>query len=73
VKSLRDVTERHPGFEDRTPDLPPYPPLLPGEDPPPPTYDWVLPMLLGTAVAAVVVLLLFALGNAREAALMLSR
>ena len=46
MKSLREVQGRHPGFDDRKPGLPPFPPVLPGEDPPAPTYDWVLPLIL---------------------------
>ena len=43
MKSLRDLP---PEFHERKPDLPPFAPVLPGEDPPPPTYGWVLPVVL---------------------------
>jgi hypothetical protein len=74
VKSLSEIQDRHPGFEERTPDLPPFPPLEAGEDPPPPTFGWVLPTLLYLSVClAVAGLLAFVIVNAREAALQLSR
>ena len=47
MKSLRELPDE---FHERQPELPPLPPVLPGEDPPPPTYDWVLPVLLGLAI-----------------------
>lgn len=40
MKSLRDVETRHPGFSERTPVLPPWPPVEPGEPEPfPPRYS----------------------------------
>jgi hypothetical protein len=67
VKSLHDVADRHPGFDGRKPDLPPLPPVLPGEDPPPPDYRWVLPLILALMICTgVVSLMLFALDLARS-------